>query len=113
MSVENGRGKTTQHVNVGGAVPGTAVALPTELTHIEPTRIDEATQQGSTQPGDGGAAMVVGPPSWKEKVVGYAKRIRGTMLRKPGTKEHGDKILEGHATIDDPNKVPDKSGSLQ
>jgi len=109
MSVENGRGKTTQHVNVGGEGPGTAVALPTELTHIEPT------QQGSTQPGDGGAAMgvVVGPPSWKEKVVGYAKRIRGTMLRKPGTKEHGDKILEGQATIDDPNKVPDQSGRLQ
>lgn len=26
--------------------------------------------------------MVVGPPSWKEKVVGYAKKFRGTMLRK-------------------------------
>ena len=26
--------------------------------------------------------MIVGPPSWKEKVVGYAKKFRGTMLRK-------------------------------
>ena len=25
--------------------------------------------------------VVVGPPSWKEKVVGYAKKFRGTMLR--------------------------------
>ena len=38
---------------------------------------------GSTQPGDGAAVrVVVGAPSWKEKVIGYAKRTRGTMLRK-------------------------------
>ena len=47
MSVDNGRGKTAQPASVGGAVPGTAVGLPTELTHIEPTRNDEATQQGA------------------------------------------------------------------
>jgi len=113
MSVENARGKNAQPANIGDAVPGTVVELPTELTHIEPTRNDEATQQGSTQPGGGGAVMVVGPPSWKEKVVGYAKKFRGTMLRKPGTKEHGDKILEGQATVDDPNKVPDNSERVQ
>ena len=38
---------------------------------------------GSTQPGDGAAArVVVDAPSWKERVVGYAKKFRGTMLRK-------------------------------
>jgi len=36
----------------------------------------------STQPGDGAVTrVVVGPPSWKERVVGYAKKFRGSMLR--------------------------------
>ena len=47
MSTNDQRGRTAQPVNVGGAVPRTAVAGPTELTHIEPTRIDEETQQGT------------------------------------------------------------------
>ena len=47
MSMDEQRGRTAQPVNLGGAVPGTAVALPTELTHVEPTRIDEETQQGT------------------------------------------------------------------
>jgi len=38
---------------------------------------------GSTQPGDGEAVrVVVGAPSWKEKVIGYAKKSRGIMLRR-------------------------------
>jgi len=99
---------------LSGGVPGTAVTLPTELTHTEPTRINEETQQGSTQPGDGAAVRVaVGAPSWREKFIGYAKKSRGTMLRKPETKEHGDKILRGQATINDPNQVPERSGRLQ
>jgi len=104
----------TQPATVGGTVPGTTVALPTEVTHIEPTKIDEQTQQGSTQPGDGTTVrVVVGAPSWKEKVIGYAKKSRGTMLRRPEVKEHGDKILQGRATIDDPNQIPDRSGHSQ
>lgn len=38
-------------------------------------------------------------PSFKEEVVGYAKEIRGTILRKPETKEHGEKILSGEASF--------------
>lgn len=47
MSMNDQRGKTAQPVMPGGAVPGTAVTLPTELTHVEPTKIDEETQQGA------------------------------------------------------------------
>ena len=91
---------------------------------------------GSTQPGDGAAArVVVDAPSWKEKVVGYAKKTRGTMLRRVcvcashlftpcsdfcgcelgqrETKEHGEKILEGQATVSDINQVPDRSSHQQ
>ena len=41
-----------------------------------------ADYAGSTQPGDGAAVHVLGAPSWKEKFIGYAKKTRGTMLRK-------------------------------
>ena len=47
MSMNDQRGKTAQPVMPGGAVPGTAVTLPTELAHVEPTKIDEETQQGA------------------------------------------------------------------
>jgi len=97
------------------AFPGTTVTFPSEQPYVEPTKVDEATQQASTQPGDGSVVrnVVVDPPSWKEKVVGYAKKYRGTMLRRPETKEHGDKILQNRATIEDPNQVPERSGHLQ
>jgi len=98
----------------GAGVPGTSIPLPTELTHVEPTKVDEATQQGSTQPGDGAPKrVIVGAPSWREKFIGYAKKSRGIMLQRPETKEHGDKILQGRATISDPNQVPDRRDSLQ
>jgi hypothetical protein len=126
------------------AVPEKTVTFPSEHPYVEPTKVDEATQQGtiahfltpysprpppvfyvyvtparvrtcdrnfeplkssrnsihflstklgfsphvtgigSTQPGDGSAVrnVVVDSPSWKEKVVGYAKKYRGTMLRR-------------------------------
>jgi len=40
--------------------------------------------QGSTQPGDGAAVrrVIVGAPSWKEKVIGYAKKSRGIILQR-------------------------------
>jgi len=47
------------------------------------TGFSHTSYVGSTQPGDGAAArVVVDAPSWKEKVIGYAKKTRGTMLRK-------------------------------
>lgn len=114
MSTNNQR-DTAAPVIITGAVPGTTVPLPSELAHVEPTRVDEATQQGSTQPGDGSAIrnVVVDPPKWREKFIGYAKKYRGAMFRRSETKEHGNKILQGRATIDDPNQVPERSGHLQ
>ena len=47
------------------------------------TGFSHTSYVGSTQPGDGAAVrVVVDAPSWKEKVIGYAKKTRGTMLRK-------------------------------
>jgi len=47
------------------------------------TGFSHTSYVGSTQPGDGAAArVVVDAPSWKEKVIGYAKKTRGTMLRR-------------------------------
>ena len=45
--MDNQPGETGQPATLGGAVPGTTAPLPTELTHTEPTKIDEATQQGT------------------------------------------------------------------
>ncbi|KAM6493995.1 hypothetical protein JOM56_010356 [Amanita muscaria] len=82
--------------------------MPSEV--VSPTRVDEAPQQASTAPGDG---RVVhdnhNPPAdsdmtdenkvpFKEKMIGYAQKTRGTILRKPSLKEHGEKILQGETT---------------
>lgn len=115
MSSINNQRDTTAPAVAGGGVPGTTVTLPSNLVQAEPTTVNEATQQGSTQPGDGSEVrnLVLDPPTWREKFIGYAKKYRGAMLRRPETKEHGDKILQGRATIDDPNHVPERSGHLQ
>ncbi|KAF9783100.1 hypothetical protein BJ322DRAFT_135454 [Thelephora terrestris] len=106
---------TTSPAATGGALPGTTDTHSSQLPKIVLKNVDEATQQGSTQPGDGSAVrnVVVDTPSWKERVIGYAKKYRGTMLRRPETKEHGDKILQNRATVDDPNQAPERSGHLQ
>ncbi|KAJ3500302.1 hypothetical protein NMY22_g19301 [Coprinellus aureogranulatus] len=72
---------------------------------------DEVPQQGSTQPGDGtevrrtddgSHGRLHGPSThevpFKERVVGVAQVTRGTLLRKPDLKEHGEAILEGRTT---------------
>ncbi|KAH7885432.1 hypothetical protein F5I97DRAFT_1928810 [Phlebopus sp. FC_14] len=88
---------------------------------VEPTRVDDASQQASTSPGDGGEVradqirkssevnrddpnvnVVEVPqrkPSFKEKVYGYAKVIRGTTLGNPNAKEEGQQVLRGEQTI--------------
>ena len=43
----NSQVDSTSAAAVSGAVPGTTVTLPSELTKIEPTKVDEATQQGT------------------------------------------------------------------
>ncbi|KAK7690238.1 hypothetical protein QCA50_006892 [Cerrena zonata] len=81
-------------------------ALPSET--VQPHAVDSADQQGATQPGSGSTVPVhvlpAHQPSFKEKVVGYAKEIRGTALRKPETKEQGERILQGEEPFE-PKKV--------
>ncbi|OBZ71288.1 hypothetical protein A0H81_08635 [Grifola frondosa] len=74
------------------------VAPPSDT--VAPTQIDTPSQQAATQPGSGVEVHVIqtAAPSFKQQVIGYAKEIRGTILRKPETKEYGDKILKGEAT---------------
>ncbi|KAH7927818.1 hypothetical protein BV22DRAFT_1127130 [Leucogyrophana mollusca] len=95
----------------------TQVQPPSEVAPS--TRIDTAPQQASTSPGDGAevhqdqirdisevdtndsninVVMVPGgqqKPSFKDQVFGYAKVVRGTTLRKPEVKEHGEQVLRG------------------
>lgn len=85
---------------------------PSEVTPA--TRVDEAPQQASTMPGDGSEVhtgrMAGGPdtnvvevptekPSFKDQVLGYAKVTRGKALGNAQTKEHGQRILEGDASL--------------
>ncbi|CAK5270483.1 unnamed protein product [Mycena citricolor] len=43
---------------------------------------------------------------FKERVIGVAKKTRGTLLAKPELKEHGEKILQGEATVHDIHESP-------
>ncbi|KAH7876185.1 uncharacterized protein C8R40DRAFT_1100997 [Lentinula edodes] len=38
---------------------------------------------------------------FKERVIGVAKKTRGTILNKPEVKEHGERILQGSASVYD------------
>ncbi|KAI9064768.1 hypothetical protein FKP32DRAFT_1675308 [Trametes sanguinea] len=71
-------------------------APPTETTPA--TQVTTPPQQAATAPGAGGVQHVVvesNKPSFTQQVVGYAKEIRGTVLRKPETKDYGGKIRKG------------------
>jgi len=79
-----------------------------------PTRSDSIPQQASTQPGDGrevhydspihgnphpvGRTTDSGKVPFKERVIGVAKKTRGTLLGQPDVKEHGEQILRGEVT---------------
>ncbi|KAF5343256.1 hypothetical protein D9758_013416 [Tetrapyrgos nigripes] len=87
------------------------VRMPSEV--VQPTRSTTQPQQGATQPDSGHAihtepdgtrvVEVPGPQvPFKEQVVGYAKKTRGTLLGNHETKEHGEAILEGKASISTP-----------
>ncbi|KAH9947635.1 hypothetical protein B0H21DRAFT_326077 [Amylocystis lapponica] len=76
-------------------------APPSSLAGAQSTQVDEAPQQGATQPDSGSLVYVVQTapqPTFKEQVIGHAKDIRGSILRKPETKEYGQKILKGEAS---------------
>ncbi|KAF8158179.1 hypothetical protein B0H34DRAFT_707737 [Crassisporium funariophilum] len=90
---------------------------PTVLppSHQAPaTKVDDMPQQASTQPGDGGHVHTHGHTDtsrasnnptqhtekvpFKEQVIGYAQKTRGTLLGKDDLKEHGEMILDGQTT---------------
>ncbi|KAL0960779.1 hypothetical protein HGRIS_005799 [Hohenbuehelia grisea] len=91
---------------------------PSEV--VAPTRTDSIPQQASTQPGDGShkhhdhheqnqagqPVNVVEVPGqkvpFKDQVIGYAQKTRGTLLGKPEVKEHGEKVLEGQVPAQKP-----------
>ncbi|KAF9046549.1 hypothetical protein BJ165DRAFT_1173281 [Panaeolus papilionaceus] len=90
-----------------------SIMLPSKT--VEPTRIDTPRQQASTAPDDGNRVHF-GEKNleqinnqttterqekdvpFKEQVIGYAQKTRGTLLGKPDLKEHGEQILEGRTT---------------
>ncbi|EKM51680.1 uncharacterized protein PHACADRAFT_199185 [Phanerochaete carnosa HHB-10118-sp] len=103
----------------------TGVAPPSQT--VSPTHVHEASQQGATAPGSGSTvqdlpthsdmdidaqpktSMAVDgghQPNFKEKVVGYAKQVRGTTLGKTEQKEQGQRIVHG-----DEHFEPKKFGS--
>ncbi|EAU85979.2 hypothetical protein CC1G_03002 [Coprinopsis cinerea okayama7 len=87
---------------------------PSEIVPgVQGGHVDTAPQQASTQPGDGSEVRVSrasddrskglsgtfnGNIPFKERVVGGAQKIRGTVLGKPDLKEHGQAILDGRTT---------------
>ncbi|KAK2465734.1 hypothetical protein APHAL10511_002278 [Amanita phalloides] len=79
--------------------------MPSDV--VPPTNVDEAPQQA---PGSGhivhdnphGVTGTDASPkkvTFKEQVIGHAQKTRGTVLRKPSLKEHGQDILEGKTTF--------------
>ncbi|KDQ25452.1 hypothetical protein PLEOSDRAFT_1093998 [Pleurotus ostreatus PC15] len=92
---------------------------------VAPTKIDSVSQQASTQPGDGSEVRIVDQRTreelindpnvhvievpgqkvpFKDQVIGYAQKTRGTLLGKTETKQHGDQILEGRAAARECNE---------
>ncbi|KAI1790410.1 hypothetical protein LXA43DRAFT_1016982 [Ganoderma leucocontextum] len=86
-------------------------APPSET--VQPTVETAAPQQAATQPETGGQVpqtVIMQPArraSFSQKVVGYAKEIRGTILRKPETKDHGGKIRKGEEPWPPPGRHDD------
>lgn len=94
-------------------------AVPITST-VEPIRICPAPSQGvgpeeSRVVADTGAQGTTESPStsptsaankipWKDQVIAYAKKTRGSVLRKPTLKEHGDQILTGEASAWEPTR---------
>ncbi|KAF7314581.1 hypothetical protein MKEN_00931500 [Mycena kentingensis (nom. inval.)] len=84
------------------SAPATA---PTTLSQ-EPNAMDftEQAQAGETVPTTEQGQPPIVP--FKERVIGVAKKTRGTLLAKPELKEHGEKILQGEASVHDIHEPP-------
>ncbi|PIL33786.1 hypothetical protein GSI_04411 [Ganoderma sinense ZZ0214-1] len=82
----------------------------------EPTTVTTPPQQvyiAATQPDSGGRVtqtvnmQPARRASFSQKVVGYAKEIRGTILRNPETKDYGGKIRKGEEPWPPPSRHDD------
>lgn len=85
---------------------------------VEQTQVDTARQQGSTMPGDGSEVHVDSEQErskglsgtfnpnlpFKERAVGGAQKVRGTLLRDHELKEHGQAILDGRISHEEEKK---------
>ncbi|KAF5315371.1 hypothetical protein D9619_007116 [Psilocybe cf. subviscida] len=94
------------------------VREPSEV--VEPRKVHDVAQQGSTQPGDGSTVHEDGhlhhndtatgartqeKVPFKEQVIGVAQKTRGTLLGKPDLKDHGEQILRGETTHEADRKL--------
>ncbi|KAI0352018.1 hypothetical protein OH77DRAFT_1429054 [Trametes cingulata] len=107
--LENQPGEERPTTNVPQPPPGQVPMPPSQV--VPPTQVATPPQQAATQPGAGGVQHVVmesNKPSFTQQVVGYAKEIRGTVLRKPETKDYGGKIRKGEEPWPPP---PEKQNS--
>lgn len=105
-----------------GEVPNAAgghAVLPSDVMpgiSAEQTQVDTPRQQGSTMPGDGSEVHVEQERSkglsgtfnpnipFKERAVGGAQKVRGTILRDHELKEHGQAILDGRISHEEEKK---------
>ncbi|KAH9983016.1 hypothetical protein BJV74DRAFT_852393 [Russula compacta] len=91
---------------------------------VDPDRIYTVPEQATTGAADGTRGIDIDPnipntsqPTtaaipvsksgrvpWKDQVVAFAKKTRGTLFRKPTLKEHGDQILAGEASARVPTR---------
>ncbi|KAJ7069523.1 hypothetical protein C8F01DRAFT_1113034 [Mycena amicta] len=87
--------------NPNTTVPVTQEPAPMTAAQAQPH--DNKKPPVATQ-----AQMEGHPPivPFKERVIGVAKKTRGTLLSKPELKEHGEKILQGEASVYDIHEPP-------
>ncbi|KAH9959791.1 hypothetical protein BC827DRAFT_1268558 [Russula dissimulans] len=100
------------------APPGAQAAVPPSGA-VEPNRMPAESQHGRVQTtfsdpdgvlSEAAAAEPSSPTTssgrvaWKDQVIAFAKKTRGTLLRKPTLKEHGDQILAGQANAQEPTR---------
>jgi len=71
---------------------GDQPVMPSQV--VEPQSVDEVPQQGATQPGSG-SEVSYHEPGFKEKVIGYAKEVRGATFGNAETKAQGQRIVHG------------------
>ncbi|KAK7048643.1 hypothetical protein R3P38DRAFT_2870609 [Favolaschia claudopus] len=83
---------------------------PATINTAEPMPAGTTMARGEAgEPQSSAVAQTEGQPPmvpFKERVIGVAKKTRGTLLGKPELKEHGEKILQGEASIHNVEEPP-------